>query len=654
MPVLSRARASLAGLALASCPCILLAQTHPLDPLSEPEIAGSVQVLREAGKLDDASRLPIIRLQEPAKAFVLAWQPGDPFPRRSFSVVKQGARTFEAVVDLDRRLLLSYDEVLAVQPPILAEELGLGHGLALADPRFQAALFARGITSFDSLVCAPLSAGYFAVPEEEGRRLLRVTCFQFEGTNNPFGRPIENLTAVVELNQRRVLQVVDSGVVPLPSGEGGSYPPPDTHRAVPRPLVVSQPSGHDFVLKGHQLVSDPWEFHFRIEPREGLVVSQVVYNERGRKRSVLYRGGIGELFVPYADPSSNWYYRTFMDEGEYGLGKSTQPLQPHDCPANAVFVPATLADDRGNPFTLPNALCAFERTPHMLWKHFDVFSGTQESRAAREVVLRYATVVGNYDYFVEWVFGQDGSLRVNVGAGGIPIMKAVESRHLSDPSAEQDTRYGALVDENLVASFHQHIFNLRLDLDVDGRANTLTALAPEVRPAPAGSPRKSTWVYEKTVFERELEVGRYLGEAHGHAEWLVANHEQRNRWGYPVAYTLHAHGDSRLLMSPDDYPARRAAFAKQELWATPFRPEELYSAGDYPNQDPGSDGLGVWTQADRPIRERDLVVWVNLGLSHHTRAEDWPVMPTEWFGSLSLVPFNFFDRNPAIDLPPEP
>ena len=109
-----------------------------------------------------------------------------------------------------------------------------------------------------------------------------------------------------------------------------------------------------------------------------------------------------------------------MDEGEYGLGKTTQPLQPQDCPSNAVFIPATLADDRGHAFTLPNALCIFERTPHMLWKHFDVFSATQETRAAREVVLRYATVVGNYDYFVEWVFSQDGSLRINVGAGGIP------------------------------------------------------------------------------------------------------------------------------------------------------------------------------------------------------------------------------------------
>ncbi|HEX6737252.1 MAG TPA: tyramine oxidase, partial [Vicinamibacteria bacterium] len=382
-----RAAGPALALALALIPLPAAAQSHPLDALTAAEIQATVAVLRGAGRIDDASRLPIIRLQEPSKEFVLGWSPGSAFPRRSFAVVKKGTRTFEAVVDLDRGRVVSFDAVPGVQPPILNEELGLAQGVILADPRFQAALHARGITNFDTLLCAPLSAGNFGVPAEQGQRLLRATCFQFEGTNNPFGRPIENLTAVVELNERRVLEVVDSGIVPLPSGAGGSYPPPSTARPAPKALLVSQPDGHGFVLTGNQVTSDPWEFHFRVEPREGLVISRVVYNENGRPRPVLYRGNLGEIFVPYADPSSNWYYRTFMDEGEYGLGKSTQPLQPQDCPQNAVFVEATLHDDLGNPFPMPNAVCIFERTPHLLWKHFDIFTGTQETRPGREIVV---------------------------------------------------------------------------------------------------------------------------------------------------------------------------------------------------------------------------------------------------------------------------
>jgi Cu2+-containing amine oxidase len=46
---------------------------------------------------------------------------------------------------------------------------------------------------------------------------------------------------------------------------------------------------------------------------------------------------------------------------------------------------------------------------------------------------------------------------------------------------------------------------------------------------------------------------------------------------------------------------------------------------------------------------RDIVLWVNVGLHHLTRAEDQPVMPTVWH-SFKLRPLNFFNRNPALDL----
>jgi len=39
------------------------------------------------------------------------------------------------------------------------------------------------------------------------------------------------------------------------------------------------------------------------------------------------------------------------------------------------------------------------------------------------------------------------------------------------------------------------------------------------------------------------------------------------------------------------------------------------------------------------------------GMMHHmVRTEDWPVMPVLWHG-FEIRPFDFFDRNPALDLP---
>ena len=62
-------------------------------------------------------------------------------------------------------------------------------------------------------------------------------------------------------------------------------------------------------------------------------------------------------------------------------------------------------------------------------------------------------------------------------------------------------------------------------------------------------------------------------------------------------------------------------------------------------------GLPVWTAADRPIENTDVVLWHVFGLLHETRPEDWPVMPTE-SASFQLRPVGFFDRNPSLDVPP--
>jgi primary-amine oxidase len=83
---------------------------------------------------------------------------------------------------------------------------------------------------------------------------------------------------------------------------------------------------------------------------------------------------------------------------------------------------------------------------------------------------------------------------------------------------------------------------------------------------------------------------------------------------------------------------------------TPNDPAQRHAGGEYMFVSRETGGLPVWTEADRPVRKRDIVVWANLGVHHLPRAEDMPVMPMVWHG-LKLRPHNFFDRNPALDLP---
>jgi primary-amine oxidase len=87
------------------------------------------------------------------------------------------------------------------------------------------------------------------------------------------------------------------------------------------------------------------------------------------------------------------------------------------------------------------------------------------------------------------------------------------------------------------------------------------------------------------------------------------------------------------------------------LWVTPYEPRERYAAGEYPSQHPGGAGLPEWTAADRPVADRDIVVWYTFGHHHVPRPEDWPVMPVATIG-FQLKPVGFFERNPALDVPP--
>ena len=107
------------------------------------------------------------------------------------------------------------------------------------------------------------------------------------------------------------------------------------------------------------------------------------------------------------------------------------------------------------------------------------------------------------------------------------------------------------------------------------------------------------------------------------------------------------------LLSEDDWPRQRAGFIDHHLWITPYQPDEQYAAGMYPTLSRPGEGLPAFTAKYRSIEQTDIVAWVTMGMYHVVRAEDWPVMPVAWH-YFELRPFDFFDRNPALDLPMKP
>lgn len=634
---------------LASSTLQAQAPQHPLDGLSGAEHWVARDVLVAAGKFDSTTRVAYVGLHEPPKAEVLAWRPGAAFRREAAVHLVTGDKGYDAVVDLIGRKLLRWEEVPGVQWMHTPSEVGAAAGLAMGDPTFQAGLRRRGATDPSLVSCFPLATAYMGLPEEQGRRIVRVECWYSQGAVTGYGRPMTDLVAVVDLTARKVVRVIDSGPVTY-GRDGGDWDVEAVgpSRAPLAPLTVSQPLGPSFTIKGGEIHWDQWSFHLRADMRRGLVVSQVRLADSGRERSVMYQGSLSELFVPYMAPDERWNYTAYFDLGTFpGIFEGvTGSLEPGmDCPANAVMVDGLVAGWNGEPRRKPRIACLYERANgEPLWRHGVQF-GIADGRVRRDLVLRMVTHAGNYDYIFDWVFTQDGTIRVNVGATGIMQVKS------ADPisAAGRSDQYGRYVSPNLVAMNHSHFMSFRIDLDVDGTDNSLVVERLKTEKLPAANPRRSVWKAEASVAKVEKE-GQLMSMMTEPQVWRFVNPAVKGVAGDPVAYQIAMDHGAMSLMTPDDWMVKRAGFINHMLWVTPYRQEELFAAGNYPTLSPKGDGLPTWTAANRPIENTDVVAWVTVGFHHVPRVEDWPVMPVAWHG-FEIRPNGFFPRNPGLALP---
>ena len=627
---------------------------HPMDPLTAEEIIGAATILIDGGAAQPGAIFQAIDLREPAKDAVLGFHAGGSLARRATVFFRQNKKSFKSTVNLT-----SGSFTPPVEIPRTDGQLGLtfqeiiDFGFVFQDPGFLQAMAKRGIDTPEELakvLVTPLTPGSFGLPEER-RRIVKAQMYNTAGAGiNLFARPIEGVQAIVDLDDRKVLAVLDTGVIPV-SAQTADFDEATVAarfglRPALKPIRITQPQGKNFTIDGGFISWQKWKFHVRFERRAGTVISLVTYDGR----SVLYQGALAEVFVPYQDPSTNWYYRTFMDVGEFGFGALSSPLKLGlDVPENAVLldglISAALPDPTVPvvPLPLPAVVGVFERvTGNPIWRHYEFLAnGAYEGRAEVELVVRMIAQVGNYDYLIDWVFTQAGAIRVDVGLTGIDIPKGVRSTTLSDSTAAADTAFGTLVAPRIVAPFHSHHFNFRLDVDVDGRSNSFV-LGRLKTVDVQGSPRKSVWVLDEETLTREKDARLDEPDV-----WKVVSASRKNARGYPTAFVLESHGHAHPLLKKADF--RRAGFIEHALWVTAFDADERFASGDTPNQNPDEPGLPRYVADNESIVNRDIVLWHTVTFHHVTAAEDYPVLSRE-HGSFELKPHNFFDRNPALDL----
>jgi primary-amine oxidase len=617
---------------------------HPLDPATGAEFLAGREILAAAGLLGDSDRFAYYGLEEPPKDEVLAGRPDRRL--RAFLLNVATGRSADVVVSLGEGRVVSHrvlDTAADGQLPIINEEFGVVEDVVRADPEWRAAMARRGLTDVSKIRALPQTAGAFGQGDDH-RRFVRVLAFRQEREHDYlWAHPVDGVAAYVDLIERKVFKVVDEFQRPVPT-ESGDYDDPAVRgplREGLRPIEITQPEGPSFTLDGHRLRWQGWSMRVGFDAREGLILHQISLDDAGRARPVAYRASIAELVVPYGDPRFR-YWQTYFDCGEYLLGKWTNSLQRGcDCLGEIVYLDATVPDDFGEPQGIRNAVCIHEEDFGILWKHTDVFNGSAQTRRQRRLVVSSWATVGNYDYGFYWYFYLDGTIEHEVKMSGALFTAGYPGG---------DHPHSAEVAPGLGGPVHQHLFSARLDMTVDGVANAVDEVDLGGLPVGPGNPYGNAIAQSVTRLRSEAQAARRCDAARART-WRVVSTERVNRYGRPTGYTLYPEGTPVLLADPTSPVHARAGFAANHLWVTRYDPAQRYPAGDFVNQHPGGAGLPAYVAADRDIDGADIVLWHTFGPTHFPRPEDWPVMPVARCG-FTLKPTGFFDRNPALDVPP--
>ncbi len=272
--------------------------TYPLDPLTATEMRKVVQILKDSKTISGKDIFNIINLKEPPKSEVLAYKPGSPFRREAFASFYDYAKNgvTEAVVDLNAGKVISVKN----SPNVIGMGLeadSVANKIVRNDTAWVAALKKRGI-SIDSVTHRSVFTGDLGIGPVGHREQLVIARRKANKID------IEGLMAYTDFTTGKILKIVDegnsfSGMANLNYFNKDSIK--ETYKGL-RPLTISQPEGHSFDIKGHEITWQNWKLRYGVDNREGLVVYDVRYLDNGKERSVMYRGSMPEMVVPYGSP----------------------------------------------------------------------------------------------------------------------------------------------------------------------------------------------------------------------------------------------------------------------------------------------------------------------------------------------------------------
>ncbi|GME81606.1 unnamed protein product [Ambrosiozyma monospora] len=507
--------------------------------------------------------------------------------------------------------------------------------------------------------CDPWTIGY----DERwgaGKRLQQALMYyRSHEDDSQYSHPLD-FCPIVDTEEKKVIYIdIPNRRRPVSKHKHTGFYPKDmiekygAMRPDPKPINVTQPEGVNFTMDGNVMNWSNFQFHIGFNYREGIVLSDIKYNDHGNVRPIFHRLSLSEMIVPYGSPDFPHQRKHALDIGEYGAGYMTNPLYLGcDCKGVIHYLDAHFADRAGDPIAVKHAVCIHEEDEGLLFKHSDFrdnFATSIVTRSTKLVVSQIFTAA-NYEYCIYWVFMQDGNIKLDIKLTGILNTYSLGNDEDTGP-------WGTRVYPNVNAHNHQHLFSLRIHPRIDGDGNSAAVADASSSPYPLGSPENmygNGFYAKKTTFKTVKESLTNYESATGRT-WDLFNPNKVNKYsGKPPSYKLVSTQTPPLLALPGSLVSKRAPWARHTFQVVPYKEGRLYPSGDHVPQWSGDGvrGMREWIgDGEDNIENTDILAFHTFGISHFPAPEDFPLMPSEPI-TLLMRPRHFFLENPGLDIKP--
>lgn len=344
-----------------------------------------------------------------------------------------------------------------------------------------------------------------------------------------------------------------------------------------------------------------WDFCWRIEDKEGLVLSQVHYQAPGTPyRRVLGEASLSQIEAVFDDGATNPYFVSTAT----GLGGNNMPpLSQTSCPQGELHTFAGKA-----------ALCSRTRKAGYLYRY-------NVQRQTEVFQISTFSQVGPRNYQTRWSFYENGIIEPAVGLSGILPAVGQSTAQFGWPAAAN----GA------IATGYTDHYLWRLDFDL--AANSSNDWVEEIHSVPTADRLKK----DKVIRTVRNETGKNL------------NPDFKTFWRVLDGEVGHAGiGNISYEIAPKQYDQSRANssgsdWLQHDLIFTRYKACERHGASNTANN--CADHVDAFTADNQSLTGADVVVWYKQSQHYLPRSEDSNRVSTRW-NSFQLIPRDWNPANP--------